>query len=610
MEKLLPYYERELGFLRSHARDFARQYPKIAGRLSLSGSTSEDPHVERLIESFALMGARVSKKLDDDYPEFTEALLEVLYPHYLRPFPSCSVAHFDLDGAGAQLSAPVLVPRGTELLSRPVKGVACRFRTACDVWLGPLCVVTTEFRVVARPPGSATMPAGGVAQLTLRFSVEGQAASVASLGQRSARLFIDGPPSLCGLLRDALTLRVAAAYVEDDDGCWHALDANPLSPVGMSDSEALVPWPARSHPAYRLLTEYFAFPEKFGFLDLDLQVAARVARRRFALQLLLADVGVDSAAASLMGGLTVSNFRLGCTPVVNLFQRHAEPIHVTRTETRHAVVADARRAWAYEVHSLDRVTGVRVGAPDERAVEYRPLYAFGHGEDPDAPARYWTASRDAAVARRSPGHEFELALVDLGLDPVTAPAEILSCDIRCTNRDLPSQLVCGAPDGDLVPDGGSVARRISLLRKPTPTRRLEPGRGMHWRLISHLALNRVSLLGGGAEPLREILRLYDFARSPDSMRQIDGIVEVRHQPAAAWLSDRRHAAVARGTQIRLTIDEGHFVGTGVRAFAAVLDCFFALCVQANSFTQLTLLSSATGEEIVRCPPHSGPSILV
>ncbi|HEX7381469.1 MAG TPA: type VI secretion system baseplate subunit TssF [Nevskiaceae bacterium] len=610
MERLLPYYERELAFLRGYARDFARQYPKIAGRLSLGNDTSEDPHVERLIEAFALMGARISRRLEDDYPELTEALLEVLYPHYLRPFPSCSIAHFDVDGAGSRLSTPVKVPRGTELASRPVQGVTCRFRSVYDVWLGPLRVVDAEFSTVARAPRAVRPSSGVTARLTIRFAVDGEGASLPALAMQSCRLFVDGAPSMRATLRDALALRVVEAYVEDDDGRWHRSDRNPLSVVGMQDDEALVPWPARSHPAYRLLMEYFAFPEKFGFLDLDLQAAARVARGTFAVHLLLKHVEADSAAAGLMESVAAANFKLGCTPVVNLFEQRAEPIRVTHTAESYPVVADARRAWAYEIHSLDRVESAGEQMPDVRVTKYRPLYALSHREDPDAPAQYWVASRNAEVARRSPGHEFELSLVDLDFDPVTATTGILSCDVTCTNRDLPAQLAYGVPDGDLTAEGGSVARRISLLRKPTPARRLKSGRGLQWRLISQLALNRVSLVEGGAEPLREMLRLYDFTHSSGSARQIDGILGVEAEPTTAWVPDERHAGVVRGTRIKITIDEGHFIGTGVGAFAAMLDHFFALHVQVNSFTQLSVISSATGEEIVRCPPHGGQSILV
>lgn len=612
MEDLLPYYERELAFLRRYSRDFAERYPKIAGRLMLVGDVSEDPHVERLIESFALMGARISKKIEDDYPEFTEALLQVLYPHYLRPFPSCSIAHFDLGQSASQLSAPVKIARGTELLSRPVRGAPCRFRTAYDVQLTPLRITAAEFLPDAAAPMSVGLPPQASGRITLHFELQSQQATLGTLGVDSARVFVDGEPSLCAVLRDTLALNVLRAYVEPADGIgrWTRLDGNPFSAVGMAENEALIDVPARSHPAYRLLTEYFAFPEKFGFFDIDLRRAGETGGKKFALHLILGDIASDSVPARLMESLGADNFKLGCTPVVNLFRQHAEPIRVTHTTTTYPVVADARRAWAFEVHSIDRVACVRQTAQGESITEYRPFYSLRHGENPNQSGQYWTERRDPVVAESSPGYEVELSMVDLDFNPVTPHTDVLSLELTCSNRNLPTQLAYGTPGGDLTMEGGSVARRISLLRKPTPSRRFDNGRGTQWRLISHLSLNHVSLIDGGANTLREMLRLYDLARSPTSARQIEGIVSLEHSATTTWLAGRPFASVARGTEIRIGIDESHFVGTGIHAFANILDRFFGLYVHANSFTRLIIQSSQSGEELIKCPARNGESILV
>lgn len=611
MEDLLPYYERELAFLRRHARDFSEQYPKIAGRLLLAGDVSEDPHAERLIESFALMGARISKKIEDDYPEFTEALLEVLYPHYLRPFPSCSIASFELGNGGAQLSAPVCVRRGTELLSRPVRGGACRFRTAYDVWLTPVRLASARFSAVPRAPAQVRLPPQATAQISLRFEISSQHPNLDALSVEQLRVFIDGEPSLCAALRDALAMKVEQAYVESgDSGHWLRLDRSPLTPAGLTEAESLIDYPARSHPAYRLLTEFFAFPEKFGFFDIALQRAGAIGGRQFSLHLILRDVAADSSKAKLLEGMSAANVRLGCTPVVNLFHQRAEPIRVTHTAVSYPVVADARRAYAFEVHAIERVARIRRSPQGESITEFRPFYSLQHGEQPDRDEQYWVTRRDPEIARRSPGYELELSLVDAGFDPITPDADVLSVDLLCSNRDLPTQLAYGVPGGDLTLEGGSVARSISLLRKPTAPLRFDSGRGAQWRLISHLSLNHVSLVQGDAGPLKEMLRLYDLSRSATSARQIDGIIGLEHRNTTAWLAGRHFASVARGSEIRLSLDPEHFVGAGLHAFSSVLDRFFALYVHANSFTQLVLLSSRSGEEILRCPPRSGESVLV
>lgn len=611
MQDLLPHYERELAFLRRYGREFAERYPKIAGRLLISADGSQDPHVERLIESFALLSARVSKKIEDDYPEFTEALLEVLYPHYLRPFPSCSIARFDMGPAAARLSAPVRIARGTELQSRPVNGVSCRFRTAYDVDLSPLVLSTATYRAVTDAPMATTLPPGAGGCISLGFELLSEQGGLDGLGKEALRLFMNGEASFCAALRDAIGLHGLAAFVEPDgSGVWRPLRETPLMPVGFAEHEALVDFPARSHPAYRLLTELFAFPEKFGFFDLRLAPLIAGANRSFTLHLVLRGGRVGQAAGPLLEELGPGNVLTGCTPVVNLFSRRGEPIRVTQRAETYPVVADARRAFAYEVHSIDSVRRVRQTPQGEQVQEFRPFYSLHHGEDPERSGHYWLARRDELVAAHTPGYETELSFVDLEFDPVTPATDVVAVELTCSNRDLPTQLAYGVAGGDLAMEGGSPAQSIALLRKPTPPRRFARGRGAHWRLLSHLALNHLSLTQAGAQALKEMLRLYDLAATSVSAQQIEGIVGIEHGPSTAWLSGAHFGSVVRGIEIRMTIDESAFVGTGVSAFAHVMDRFFGLYVHANSFTRLVLLSSHDGEELVRCDPRSGESILV
>ena len=610
MQDLLPYYERELAYLRRYGREFAEQYPRIAGRLQLSDEGSQDPHVERLIEAFALMGARISKRIEDDYPEFTDALLDVLYPHYLRPFPSCSIAHFDMEGVASKLSAPVVVPRGTMLQTRLVRGISCRFRTAYEVLLVPLGVRAAEYRAVADAPLAVSLPAGSGGQISLSFGLLSDQVGFAELADKTLRFFVDGEASFCAAMRDALALGVRAAYVEaDGSGRWRRLEASPLQDVGFAEDEALVDFPARSHPAYRLLTELFAFPEKFGFFDLPLaQVSAGVSRW-FTLHLVLKASAPDRASNLVLEGLEPRSIKLGCTPVVNLFEQAGEPIRVTHRSVSYPVIADARRAFAYEVHSIDAVYRIRQTPQGEGIQAFRPFYSLHHGEDPERTGQYWVARRDEDVARQSPGYETELSFVDLEFNPTAPQTDVVSVRLTCSNRDLPAQLAHGVAGGDLTMEGGTPARAIALLRKPSRPLRFRQGKGAQWRLISHLSLNQLSLTGSGLSALKEMLRLYDLSGSSVSTRQIEGIVALERHSVSAWMAGQRFASVVRGLEIRLTVSERHFVGSGVAAFVHVLDRFFALYVHANSFTRLVLVSSESGEEIVRCPARSGESIL-
>jgi type VI secretion system protein ImpG len=612
MEELLPYYERELSFLRRYSHDFANRYPKIAARLALSGEHCEDPHVERMIESFALLGARINKKLDDDYPEFTEALLEVLYPHYLRPFPSCSIAQFGPSATLAQQTEPFVVARGTELKSRAIRGVQCQFRTAYDVTLAPIRIADARYASIAMAPSATVLPGNATGVISITFESTAPQLDLAALKVDRLRAHLHGEQSFVAALSDCLFANTLATYVEAErDGRWRAVRKTPFEQAGFDEADALIDYPAKSHPAYRLLTEYFAFPDKFDFVDFDLAALARQAGRcqRLTLHVVLKEVRGDSHVARLLDMLSANHFRLFCTPVVNLFRQHGEPIRVNHQAVSYPVIAESRRAFAYEVYSIDSVQLVRQQAHEESVIEFRPFYSLHHGEAARA-GHYWFARRNDWVAQKSPGYETEISIVDIDFEPAAPQTDTLSLDLTCTNRDLPAGLATGLEGGDLFLDGGAQTGAITMLRRPTPSVRFERGRSVHWRLISHLALNHVSLADHGLAALKEMLTLYDLRRTAVSIRHIDGIVGIEQKSAVQWLPGKPFATFVRGVEVRVTVDEEHFVGTSLASFVRVIDSFFGLYVHLNSFVQLIVVSKRTGEEIIRCKPRSGESILV
>ncbi|MEH6435943.1 type VI secretion system baseplate subunit TssF [Massilia sp. DD77] len=614
MEQLLPYYESELGFLRRYSREFSERYPKIAGRLLMGGEVCEDPHIERMIQAFALLNARVAKRLDDDYPEFTEALFEVLYPHYLRPFPSCSIVQMDYAAASSQLTGSTSIERGAMLTTRKVRGAECGFRTAYPVTVAPVALSAAAFAPIIDAPAAVRLPPGAGAGVKITLSSAAPQLGLGQMGLGKLRVFIDGEASFCAALRDALFMRTAAAYVEEGtSGRWILLDAAPIAPAGFDEQDALIDFPARSHAAYRLLTEYFCFPEKFNFFDIDterLLAFLPVGCRSVTLHLALSNVRADSNTARMLGTLSHKNLLLGCTPVVNLFTRRGEPIRLTHTKASYPVVADARRAYAYEVVAIDSVKLVRQTPQGESVVQFRPFYSLRHGQTPEQHGHYWVMRRDETVAQLSPGYETQISIVDIDFDPAAIETDTLSLELTCTNRDLPAQLAYGQRGGDLFMEGGARVNAITFLRKPTLSQRFEQGGGAHWRLISHLSLNHLSLSGGGVEALREMLAMYDLPRSPASQRQIGGIGAVSYKAVNAWLPGNPFASLVRGMEVRLSVDEEAFVGSGIHAFAHVIERFLGLYVHANSFTQLVVVSSKTGEELLKCSPRSGDSSLL
>lgn len=611
MEELLSHYERELLHLRRHAGEFAQRYPKIAGQLSPPGEHGDDPAIAQLIDAMALLNARIGRKLEDDYPQLIEALADVLYPHYLRPFPACSIAQVTVAPTESN-ARPHTLARGTELVSRAIDGVECRFKTAYDVTLAPLAISEARFLAAASAPIVLPVSAAGVVSIT--FESTAPDIDLRALDIRTVRVHLNGERSFIAALADGIFLHALAAYAQvGGTRCWQPLRAVPIAQVGFLADDALLEFPGTSHPAHRLLFEYFGFPEKFDFVDVDLGAMLDTTGpcQRVTLHIVLKDGYGNPQAARLLESLSPAHLRLFSTPVVNLFRQHAEPVRVTHAALAYPVVPVARHASAYDIFSIDDVRLVRQTIECDKVTELRPFYSLRYGDEQQS-GHYWFARRDEAVALKSPGYETEISMIDVDLDPMAAQTDTLSLQLTCTNRDLPSRLAVGLEGGDLFlrerTEAGP-ALSVAMLRRPTQSLRFERGQELHWRLSSHLGLDYVSVADMEVGSLKAVLVLYDLMRSSVSSRQIEGIAGIESQDAVVQLPGNPFVTPVPGVGVRLILDEGHFVGTSIAAFVGLIDAFLGNYVHLNSFVQLTAISKDTGEEILRCRPRSSEEFL-
>ncbi|MET0321520.1 MAG: type VI secretion system baseplate subunit TssF, partial [Duganella sp.] len=587
MEKLLPYYERELRMLRRAGAEFASRYPKLAGGLQINGELCADPHIERLLQGSAFLNARVAKLLDDGYANFTEALLGMLYPHFLRPVPACSIARIDFSGArGSQVTSVSTVPRGTAMKSLGRSAVPCQFRSAYDVTVAPIAIGDVAFEPYLQAPGSLPLPpeAGSAIRITIESTAPNL--GLAALALDTVRLFIDGEASLRATLRDLLFMRVRCACVEAG-GTWQMLGCVPVRPVGFADDEALLPAARSEHSAYRLLSEYFAFPDKFDFIDLDLAALLKGAPpgcTRVTLRLALADVRPDGTTARLLRTLSSDNLVPGCTPVINLFAQRATPIRITHRSSSYPLAPDELPGQACDIYSVDTVHLLRK-TPDGSAVtEFVPYYSLRHGEQDSRSGHYWRVQRDEALAALGIGHDTSLTLVDQDFSPYRLEDATASVSLTCTNRNVPHGMAYGRTGGDLAAE--AITLPIRLLRRPTRSYRQSSGNHHQWGLITHRALNHRALTQEGLPALTAMLRLYAQQDSTVSQRQIAGITGLSHRPATAWVRQPRGAAYLRGVEVRITLDPDAYAGAGIHAFAQLLDHLLGLHVHLNSFTQL------------------------
>ena len=610
-DELLPYYNRELNFIRRLGAEFAQAHPKIAGRLLLTADGTEDPHVERLLEGFAYLNARIRHKLDDDFPEITDAMLGVLYPHYQVPVPSMAILGFVLDRGQGELTGGYSIPAESTLEADSPDGQPCRFRTCCPVTLWPIEVISAN--LMGRPFSAPSVPGAGDAVAVLRLVLKCYSKDVtfAQLKAGSLRFYLKGQDQHVFALYEVLLNNVLSVALADSprDPRPTLLEPGCLRPVGFDRDQGMVPYPARSLLGYRLLTEYFTFPQKFLFFDLaGLGPATLRASNTLEIYCYL-----GRSLLELEQNVTADTFRLGCTPVVNLYRQRAEPIALTHTESEYRVVVDARNPLAGEVYSIDRVAAT---SPDNEQVEYQPFYSFKHASERSGQKVFWHAVRRAAGHEGGRGGdlgtEVELSLVDLGFAP-SAPADwTLDVEMTCLDRDRPRRLPAGEGQPVFRLSRGAPVSRIECLTRPTATLRPALKRGALWRLISHLSLNHLSLADTdeGADALREILALYDFADSAQTRATIEGITSVRTRRVVGRSMGEPRGGFCRGIEVTILFDEERYSGTGVYLFASVLERFLGLYCSVNSFSRLIATTNKREGELRRWLPRAGESVLL
>ena len=628
-DELLGYYERELIFLRRMGAEFAAKYPKIAARLHLDEEKIEDPHIERVIEAFAFLAGRIGLKLDDELPEITESFLNLLYPHYLAPIPSMAIAQFSFGSSTDKLTAVQRVEREARLNSRPVDGTPCRFRTAYDVDLAPLELESAALESPA-PKDGRGMYADSYIRLSMRCFGDANLSEmiVGGTGKRpeSLRFFLNGDPQLVFPLYEIIfNHAVSVEFRPKDNPLGQKMlrtltnlrlnlpepvfipAADAIKQVGFREEEAVLPFTKRSFAGYRLLSEYFAFPYKFLFFDifgLDRAIAQNFGSH-FDILIHLKDVTPPIAP------VVADTFKMGCTPIVNLFSRLADPVYLSQQKYEYQVIPDVHRQSTTEVYSIDEVVSSDPRTNTTR--EFSPFYSLRHAFGEQMEKAFWYAIRRDSQRPNDEGTEMFMSLVDLNFNPRVPAVDVLNVRTTCTNRDLPARLPFGGKEGDFEIEGTALLSRVRCLTKPTETIRPPQRRAAQWRLISHLNLNYLSLVAGESitpEALQEILHLYNFSDSSVTRKQILGITGIESRKAVRKIGKHIGAGFVRGIETTLTFDEDQFVGSGMFLFAAVLERFLGLYASLNSFNQMTLKTEQREGIVKQFPVRAGEQDLL
>jgi len=613
-EEMLEYYERELNYLRQAGGEFARKYPKVAGRLLLDADHCDDPHVSRMLEGFAFLAARVHRRIDDDFPEICEALIRVIHPGYLQPMPAMTIVECLADPAQGKKTAGLRVPRGTSLVTKAtVDGMPCRFKTAYDVDLWPFSVAVAAWRQperMQRPPrASSGAQAVAAVRLLLRCQRD---VNFTGMPLSRLRFHLSGDPSVVFNLYELLAEKCIEIQLRDpkDDRKLIVLEPEHLKPVGFDSDECLLPYLRRSMDGHRLLQEYFALPEKFLFFDLDgLEPLAQ------------GDFGEEAEIVFLFStferaerqqvlelGVSERTFRLSCSPAINLFPQSAEPILINQTRHEYTVIPDNRHALLMEVFSIEEVMATNPRL--RQSVVLEPMLAYRHQTRKRKDLAYWTANRRMNEYGEREPSTMAISVVDLVGNFTQPEADVLMVRTLCTNFDLPSRCPFGLENGDFEAVGFAAAKTVAALRRPTPTLHPPGGKEYFWRLISLLSLNYLSLDEGGRAAMQEILRLHNVSGEAASENQVGSLQEMSSAPGFALIESVYGLIPARGTKVEMKFDEQQFVGGGLYLFATVLDRFLGGYASMNSFAQLTARSTLRKEPLGKWPPRAGTQALL
>ncbi|MCL6271445.1 type VI secretion system baseplate subunit TssF [Sansalvadorimonas sp. 2012CJ34-2] len=596
MSDLSLWYERELSWFRKHAGKFAEDHPGLARSLGVSDEAVEDPDVSRLVESFALLNARLSCQLDEELPQLTDSLLRMLFPHFLRPLPCVGMMQIR---PSEDIGSVQEIPRGSTFRARIDDDRFCDFRTCSPLQMLPFELADAE---VEQAPFSRPAPRNchdvGV-MLRLDLAMCDNSLQFHSIGQLSRLdIHLKGELNLTQRLYDQLFSQVCCLSVFDDSGLSVVLPDVHLEPVLMSEDERVLPLSGNSFSGYQLLLEYLNYQNvflSFRISGLD-KVLSRFSGNRLSIGIYLKSMPVE-----LSRSLSAETFQLGCVPVVNLFQRKGEPLKVDQTSLGYPLVIDTRSANAQQVFSVDSVLDISGLRPEPVPEIYGHKYFRRSSYEKGCFWHYLPA--DSSRSDSCP--HGELALTDLNLNPVQPSQHQLSPRLTCSNADQPLEL-------SLLHDltcleNIAIPATPRMMGKVSPCWQPSLSQENRWVLLAHLQMNFDTLLGGEdpAAELRELLSLYNLNDHASQRRCIEAITAMVSEKVVAPLKVHGRQCYVQGTDITLTLDAARISGVSLVLFIQVLDRMMAGFAGHNSFTRLMVCLKGEPGVFYQCPRRHG-----
>ncbi len=594
IEELLPYYEKQLQEFGQQSREFAQKFPKLAQRLSLNQEQIDDPHIERLIQAFSLIAARIDKKLADSYEIFTRSIFEVMFPQYLRHFPACSIASFDDVVKQSQLTAVGIIPDDVVLKIDNLKGTQCEFRTSRAIRLLPIQLIKLYFRT--NPSSHIHMNQN--ATLSFKFQIFNQANSW--LKNEKLPIYLDAISNFPLQVLDAIFKKGTTFSIKVDNKNIEI--PNPFGVIGFDESESLLPIDEHTHHAYRMLMEYFSFTDKFSYLNLDLEFLQYLTNDdTFEINVHLKLNLNDQTIVRNYSELNVANFKLFTCPIINLFEKLAEPQRINHKQLEYPLFADSHFPELFQIYSILNMEMIREKTDKEKIVTpIHPFFAMSHYSDE---VNFFYALNPTQYGNQYIASGY--SIISKKLNPQEVKADFISTKLLCSNGDLPYEIL-GQADHKLSLGDSSVSSVINVLKRPNITYRFERNIKEQWRIISHLSLNTLALMKGDAlSHLKELLELYNLPKTKENHLVINSIRDVQFDIDIKLIEKKPFPMFIRGLKVKVKIDAIVFRGHSLYIFSQLLSHVFNLKVQLNSFVDVVIFDSNTDQELYQCIQNVG-----
>ncbi|HTH74967.1 MAG TPA: type VI secretion system baseplate subunit TssF [Trinickia sp.] len=583
-------FREELSALRSESVLFSEKHRELARTLGLNAREATDPQVELLLQSFAFLVARLRHQVELDKARLPDALLAFLYPHLEAPIPSMLIAQIDVKPDGADFSKEQTLARGRMITAATTNHLGqkteCRFQTCYETPLLPLLIDTvvlesaleyaflgktsssqSVLRVRVRPNGIGALQAKGKGPRRLRFYINDAQANAVALYELLA-LHLSG----IAVLPAAATQPV------------RQLPPDTLRWLGMEPDEAALRANAHTHSGYRLLQEYFSFPEKFFFFEIDQldQLDFSAVNDYFDLILVL-----DRPFQPMMH-FDAASLQLNCVPLVNLFSQRIDPIALSHSDYEYRMTGDLKNHRYCEIHSIEELESISSeGKPRPLA----PYFAMDNVRRMEEQDYFYLCRRVPATALHVAGSEMFVSFLDRQFNLSQLTDEVVGGRALCTNRRLPERLMSGSP---LHLEGAGPVLRIRALTKPTPHHTPPQIGNRPWSLVSQLALNHLSLDGGpiALGALKDILRLHVGPNQESGWKQIDAIKALRSRSIARHVGKDAWRGFVRGCELTVVMEPSDIGASSAVLFCSVLRHFLRGYASVNHLVEVALETSS------------------